>query len=296
MPDTVYLDLDQKALDDAYDQQVWAPNSKQVNGRLAVLSELVRQRIGAPQRVAYGPTEVEQIDIFRTRAPSATRPAPIMFYVHGGAWKGHVARDHAYPAEMITRAGAHLLVPDFAPVQDLGGDLFPMVDQVRCSVKWAYENAASFGGDRDRIYVCGRSSGAHLSACVMITDWARDHGLPADLVKGYILQSGMYDLRGPRLSKRGQYVKFTDEMEQALSPIRHLDRISVPVALMYGSVESPEFQRQSRDFAQALRDAGKPVTIELAEGYNHFEMAETAANPFGVTGRAMLAMLGLEPR
>jgi len=39
MSDKVFLDLDQKALDDAYDQQVWAPNSKQVNGRLAVLSE-----------------------------------------------------------------------------------------------------------------------------------------------------------------------------------------------------------------------------------------------------------------
>jgi arylformamidase len=34
----VFMGLDQRELDDAYDQQVWAPNSKQVNGRLAVLS------------------------------------------------------------------------------------------------------------------------------------------------------------------------------------------------------------------------------------------------------------------
>ena len=292
MSDKVFLDLDQKALDDAYDQQVWAPNSKLVNARLAALSEQVRQRIGAPMRAAYGPTEVEQLDVYRTQAANA----PVMIYVHGGAWKAHLARDHAYPGEMLTRAGAHMVVPDFAPVQDVGGSLFPMVDQVRRAVKWTWENAASFGGDPRRIFVCGRSSGAHLAGCAAITDWMRDFGVPADIVKGYVLQSGMYDLHGPRLSKRGAYVNFTDEMEDALSAMRHLDRINAPVAIMVGTLESPEFKRQSRDFAQALKAAGKPVTFETAEGYNHFEIAETAANPFGVTGRAMLAMLGLQPR
>jgi arylformamidase len=29
------------------------------------------------------------------------------------------------------------------------------------------------------------------------------------------------------------------------------------------------------------------------EGYNHFELMETAANPFGVAGRALLAQMGL---
>ena len=69
MSGKVYLDLDQKALDDAYDQQVWAPNSKLVNARLAALSETTRQRIGAPTRVAYGPAPVEGMDIYRTSEP-----------------------------------------------------------------------------------------------------------------------------------------------------------------------------------------------------------------------------------
>ena len=77
---------------------------------------------------------------------------------------------------------------------------------------------------------------------------------------------------------------------------RHLERIGAPLVVLWGSDDSPEFQRQSRDFAQALKDAGKAVTFEVVEGYNHFEIAETAANPFGAAGRAMLAMLGLQPR
>jgi arylformamidase len=63
--------------------------------------------------------------------------------------------------------------------------------------------------------------------------------------------------------------------------------------LSYGTYETPEFQRQTRDFAAAVRAAGKPVELIVGEGYNHFEMLETLANPFGLLGRAVLAQMGL---
>ena len=77
----VWLDLDQKELDDAYDQSKYAPNIALVLRRYAVNSEITRARLGAPQRVAYGPTPVEMLDIFRTSRPNA----PVMVFVHGGA-------------------------------------------------------------------------------------------------------------------------------------------------------------------------------------------------------------------
>src|SRR6185295_1401368 len=101
------------------------------------------------------------------------------------------------------------------------------------------------------------------------------------------------DLRGPRLSKRSAYVRFSDAMETELSPQRHVERIRAPVVLLYGSLETPEFQRQTREFAAALERAGKAVELILGEGYNHFEIAETLANPYGPMGRAVLAQMGL---
>jgi len=88
-------------------------------------------------------------------------------------------------------------------------------------------------------------------------------------------------------------VKFTDEAEHALSPQRHLERIRAPIVLVYGSLETPEFQRQSRDFADALTRAGKSAEIIRAEGYNHFEIAETLGNPYGPLGRAVLTQMKL---
>jgi arylformamidase len=65
------------------------------------------------------------------------------------------------------------------------------------------------------------------------------------------------------------------------------------VVLAHGAYETPEFQRQTRDFAAALKAAGKPVTLLVGEGYNHFEMPETFASPYGLLGRAVLEQMKL---
>jgi arylformamidase len=286
----VWLDMDQKELDDAYDQSVYAPNRDQLNKRRASISELVRARLGAPKRVAYGATPHQMLDIYSP--PNVN--APIAIFVHGGAWRAGYARDSAYGAETFVHAGAHFLVLDFINAIESGGDLMPMIEQVRRGVAWAARNAASFGGDPGRIYITGHSSGAHLGGCVLITDWEKDFGLPRDTVKGATLCSGMYDLKPARLSKRSDYVKFTDAVEDALSTQRHLDRINCPVTVLHGTLETPEFQRQTREFAAALKAAGKPVRFIVAEGYNHFEVGETLNNPYGPFGRAALEMMRLD--
>jgi arylformamidase len=287
----VWLDMDQQELDDAYDQIVYAPNRDQVGKRRVFNSERSRAVIGAPERVAYGPTEIEQLDIYRSNRPNA----PVNVFVHGGAWRANRAADYAFLAEPFVTAGAHYVILDFTNVDDAGGSLFPMVEQVRRAVGWVYQNAKSFGGDPNRLYLSSHSSGSHIGGCVVTHDW-RKHDLPADILKGATLSSGMYDLKPVRLSKRSKYVKFTDEMEEALSAMRHLDKLNTPLILAHGTYETPEFQRQTRDFHAAVQAAGKPAELLIGEGYNHFEMLETLANPYGLLGRAALAQMGLTAR
>jgi len=63
----------------------------------------------------------------------------------------------------------------------------------------------------------------------------------------------------------------------------------------YGTFETPDFQRQSRDFAAAVKTAGKPVQLIEAPNYHHLEMAESLGNPYGPNGRAALALMKLAP-
>ena len=281
--------MDQAELDAAYDQSKYAPNRPQILKRFATNSEAVRARLGPPRRFAYGPTPIEALDVYATKRAHA----PVNIFVHGGAWRGGLARDYAYPAELFVHAGAHYVVLDFLNVLEAGGSLMPMAEQLRRAVAWVRRNAQRFDGDPERIYVSGHSSGAHLTGVLLTTDWRKEFDLPPDTVKGAMCCSGMFDLEPVRLSARNQYVKFTDEMEQALSPQRHLDKLNAPVIVAYGTLETPEFQRQSREFAGAVKAAGKPVQLLVGEGYNHFEIPETLANPYGLLGRAVLAQMKL---
>src|SRR5690242_6847077 len=284
----VWLDMDQQALDDAYDQMVYAPNRDQVHKRNMFNSDRVRARLGAPKRLAYGSKPLEQLDLFATSKPNA----PINVFIHGGAWRQRSVKDYAFMAEMYVRAGAHWIGLDFDGVEGTKGDLLPMADQVRRGVAWVYNNAKSFGGDPNRIYVSGQSSGAHLAGTVVTTDWSK-YGVPKDVVKGGLLCSGMYDLKPVRMSKRSEYVAFTDQCEEELSSQRHLDRLNCPVIVAYGTFETPEFQRQNREFAAAVKAAGLPVTLLVAEGYNHFEMTEMIGNPLSLLGSAVLEQMKL---
>ena len=96
----IWLDMDQQELDNAYDQLVYAPNRDQVGKRRIVNSERAREILGPPQRVSYGSTEIEKLDIFRARKANA----PINIFVHGGAWRANRASDYAFLAEPLVDA------------------------------------------------------------------------------------------------------------------------------------------------------------------------------------------------
>ena len=229
----VWLDMDQKALDDAYDQRVYAPNADLVLKRYASNSEAVRARLGPPKRYAYGPSAIEGLDVYATARPNS----PVNVFIHGGAWRGGMAKDFAYPAELFVNAGAHYVVLDFINVLQAGGSLLPMAEQVRRGIAWLRRNAQSFGGDPERIYLSGHSSGAHLAGVVLTTDWKKEFDLPPDTIKGGLCCSGLYDLKPVRLSARSSYVKFTDDIERALSSQRHLDKLQAPLIVAVAEIK-----------------------------------------------------------
>ena len=121
----VFMDYDQLELDASYDQVYYEPLIAQVSQRLSSNSDTTRARIGAPQRAAYGPTEIEKLDIYRTNRPNA----PIFVFIHGGNWLVGSAKQYGYVAEMFINAGAHYVALDFIAIKEAGGDLGMMAAQ-----------------------------------------------------------------------------------------------------------------------------------------------------------------------
>jgi len=273
-------------LDRQYDQRAWAPNAAEIILRYTERSEHVRAALGEPRVYSYGTSAAETLDVYETNVPGA----PIHVFIHGGAWRLLSKRDSSFAAETFVRSGVHFIALDFAQLPSVS--LSEMVTQVRSAIAWIFQNACEFDGDSSQLHISGHSSGSHLAACVAVTDWSSEFGLPRETVSSVICASGIYDLLPVRLSARNEYLKLDTQTEHALSPIRHLEHLSARVFVAFGALESDEFKRQSREFAAAL---GPSLAAPYAElpALNHFEVAETLANPDYGLGLAAQNLIGL---
>jgi arylformamidase len=286
----VWLDFDQEALDRAYNQSHYAANMQEVLARYASRSEIYRAENSTPQRHKYGPTKKEELDFYPSKSPYA----PTQIFIHGGAWRGGLAKNYGFLAELFCTAGINLLIPDFDRVEDAPIGLQTMVEQIRRAVHWAYINADTLNIDANNLHLFGHSSGAHLTACALITDWENNYQLPPNVIRSATCTSGLYDLKPVRLSSRNGYLNLTDDIEQSLSPERHAQKISVPLIVAHGTKESPEFIRQAQSFASAINAHRAPndaaLLLEL-EALNHFEVLETITDPKSKLGAALLSQM-----
>ena len=67
----VWLDMDQEDLDASYNNDAFVTNHAAVNERRTANNEIALRYIDPPEIVSYGPSEIEKIEIYRTKQPSA---------------------------------------------------------------------------------------------------------------------------------------------------------------------------------------------------------------------------------
>jgi len=70
------------------------------------------------------------------------------------------------------------------------------MDDAKKAVVWAHENAARFGADPDRLYLCGHSAGGNIATLLATGPWIASL-LEAGTVKGVIGMSGVYTVLRP---------------------------------------------------------------------------------------------------
>lgn len=283
----VYLNYTQEELDRQYDQLVLVPDQPEYAKEDMAKSKEIRGKLTCSLDVSYGPTLDEVLDIFPAKQPGG----PIAVYHHGGAWKQSHKANCSYIAESFVAKNVNLVIPNFSLAPKVTLD--EIVRQNRAAIAWAYHNAESFGGNRDRLYICGHSSGAHLTGMMIVTDWKGEYGLPRDVIKGATSVSGMYDLEPVRLSYRNEYLFLDERAARRNSPILHIPDVTIPLVIGYGECEHDEFKRQSDVFAPAWEAAGNPVTKIIMMGQNHFDMAREFAKVDSPIMEATWANMGV---
>ena len=95
--------------------------------------------------------------------PKGGSAHPIVLAVHGGGWNGGDKLDHRDDIVRLAGQGYVAISVNYRLVENHWQNRFPAApSDVRCAVRWAKHNAASFGGDATRILAIGDSAGGEL--------------------------------------------------------------------------------------------------------------------------------------
>lgn len=255
----------------------WREESVRVRG--ALVGEL---------DIPYGDGPDARLDIFAAEGDAA----PILVFIHGGYWRGLDKADFSFVAEPFVQAGVSVAALNYSLAPAVTIDA--IVEQCRAALGWLYRNAERCNGMPERLFVTGHSAGGHLTAMMMLTDWAA-RGLPADLVKGGTPISGLFDLAPIRQTSINDDVRLDRASAARNSPIALLSDLrppDMPLLAAVGADETAEFVRQSRTFAEAWRRHGAPSTAMELAGLHHFDVILELADPTSPLTRAILAQIG----
>jgi acetyl esterase len=223
------------------------------------------------QNLSYGPDRLNMLDVYR---PSGTTSAPIVIFLHGGAFvQGDKGDPAGAPGNVLIWLARHGVLGINANYRLAPAAQWPAgAEDVGRLVAWARAHGAQHGGDTTRIYLIGHSAGANHAAA-----YAFDKSLqPADgpAIAGAVLISGRYrvteDPADPNLENVRSYFGRDLAAYRARSPITHVHESRVPVFIVIAQYDHAFLDVSGAELLAALceRDRACPRFVRLAT-HNH---------------------------
>lgn len=262
-------------LDRMYNNRALVPEHAMHFARWAEASDDARAAHPCQTDIAYGDGPMETLDVFPSQQPGS----PVVVFIHGGWWRALDKSDHSFIAPAFKNLGGCVFIPNYAlcPAVTIPDITLQMVK----ALAWVYRNAKKYGGDPSRIYVVGHSAGGHLAAMLLDCLWPQvGKDLPADLLKGALSISGLYDLE-PIMHT--PFLKDSLRLTPAQVALASPALLPAPKqGVLYtvaGAEESAEFIRHNKLIQQAWGKTVVPV-CETIPGRNHFSVLEDLTAPW----------------
>ncbi len=223
---------------------------------------------------------------------------PITVFYHGGGWvicdldtHDDLCRSLAAEAECLVVSVDYRLAPEHK---------YPAaVDDAWAALLWVAENAASIGGDYERIAVAGDSAGGNLAAVTALM--ARNQGGPElALQLLFYPVTDINDLNRPSHQQFADGFGLTraamewfrelylpegqDPKDPHVSPLYATDLTGLPPAVVI-TAEADVLRDEGAAYATALKEAGNHVEFKQSAGMIHGFVSMAGIVAAGTTAR-----------
>ncbi|MCB1385040.1 MAG: alpha/beta hydrolase [Nitratireductor sp.] len=229
-------------------------------------------RAATTKDISYG---ANRLDIY---TPANASGAPVLAFVHGGAWKAGSKGSVGAKARYYTGKGFVFV--------SIGYTLYPGANaeqqavQVAQAVNWIKSNIATYGGDGGRVALMGHSAGCHLSALATLSGACTPKLLICNDTGAYDvaylaeINNGSVPALYSALDRRNQWKRW--------SPIAYVgNRAQPPTLVMWSGGRNRD--RISLRFANAMAAAGNSVTRFDGSTYNHLSINSAIGRNNSVT-------------
>lgn len=230
--------------------------------------------IEVTRSIPYGEGARRTLDVYR---PGAAVASPVIVFFYGGSWQSGNKRIYQFVGAALARRGYVAVVPDYRVYPETGYAGF--LDDGARALRWVKDNAARFGGDRNKLFVMGHSAGAYIAAMLALDGrWLKAvNMLPGRDIGGLIGISGPYDF----LPLHDGTLKtiFGGADDATTQPISHVSPGAPSALLLTGANDDVVDPDNSTRLAARLHAAGDDAKAITYSWVGHLSIIGTFAWP-----------------
>jgi len=223
----------------------------------------------------YEPGERHSLDVYVLRA--AAKPRPVIVYIYGGGWAAGSKAEFAWVGAALARRGFMVVIPDYRIYPQARWPMF--LEDNAAAVRWARDQAASFGGDPGKLVLMGHSSGAHNVFSLLVEpQWLGGVGMTPHDVTAMVGLSGVYSMLP--LDGSREHAIFGPQTGYS-EPINHIDGVPPPMLLIIGDSDRAAEPSNSDDVAAKLHEKGGTAEVIHYPSLGHGDTQDALALPPG---------------
>ncbi len=224
--------------------------------------------------VAY--IETTQADDYRSQRckldlylPEGEKRFATVVFFHGGGLEG----GEKFIPELLKEQGFAVVAPNYRLSPKVQHPAY--IDDAAAAVAWTMRHIAEYGGDPEKVWVCGHSAGGYLTLMLALDkSYLQAYGVDADSLAGYVPFSGQTNTHYTIRKERHLDTKIP--IIDKYAPIFNARKLTAPMLLLTGDRDKEMLARYTENLhlQEILNAKGNKVELFELKGFDHGTMLE----------------------